>query len=70
MMKRTFIRYTMKKILILRGRLRLFFGFCPQCNSDAPEKDNCKICDNFSGYARKEQRIKWWPNYISSLNKK
>jgi hypothetical protein len=60
----------MKTLLILRGRFRLFFGFCPQCNSDAPEKDNCKICDNFYGCARKEQKTKWWAKYTGALAKK
>lgn len=21
-----------------------WFGFCPECNSDAPEMDTCKVC--------------------------
>lgn len=52
-----------EKLLIIKGRLRLFFGFCPQCNSDAPEKDNCKICHNFYGCATKEQKTIWWNLY-------
>lgn len=48
---------------MFRCRLRIFWGFCPQCNSDAPEKDNCKVCDSFYGYAEKEQKTKWLSNY-------
>lgn len=33
---------------------RLFFGFCPNCNSDAPKKYTCKICNNGEVKRRKE----------------
>lgn len=29
---------------ILTAKWRLFFGFCPKCNSDAPKIDNCNVC--------------------------
>lgn len=29
---------------LLRGLLRAFFGFCPECNSSAPEIYKCRIC--------------------------
>lgn len=57
----------MKTLLIARGRFRLFWGFCPKCNSDAPEKDNCNVCDNFYGCARKEHKMKWWSRYKALL---
>lgn len=56
----------MKILLILRGRFRLFFGFCPACNSDAPKKYTCKICEDFYGCARKEGKTKWWNKFISN----
>jgi hypothetical protein len=54
---------------MLRGRVRLFWGFCPKCNSDAPEKQNCNICDDFYGYARDNKILKhkWWSRYENRL---
>lgn len=50
---------------MLPARFRVALGFCPLCNSDAPELDNCPICDGYSS-ARgdkfppsKELKIKW-----------
>ena len=57
------INFIRRNVLMFRCRLRIFWGFCPQCNSDAPEKDNCKVCDSFYGYAEKEQKTKWLSNY-------
>ncbi len=57
----------MKILFLIRGRFRLLFGFCPKCNSDAPEKDNCKVCYNFYGYALKKEKIQWWSNFKSQL---
>ncbi len=38
-------RLTAKKVwLLIRGRIRYAFGFCPACNSDAPEVEGCPIC--------------------------
>lgn len=28
----------------LLGRIRLWHGFCPRCNSDAPWVDKCAVC--------------------------
>lgn len=52
----------------IRGRLRIFFGLCPECNSDAPEKYDCKVCDNFYGYPGVEEKNKWWNNYKNKSN--
>lgn len=38
----------MNFIKLLRARIRLFFGVCPACNSDAPEVDTCKICNGIT----------------------
>lgn len=49
------------------GRYRIFWGFCPVCNSDAPELDTCAFCRGERGYrdktARKDLRFKWDLNY-------
>lgn len=50
-------------LVYLRGLFRVWFGFCPICNSDAPELDSCSFCGSFRGYrdktARKDLRSKW-----------
>lgn len=28
---------------------RAFRGYCPTCNLDAPEIDNCPTCENYRG---------------------
>ena len=28
----------------LRGEWRHWWGWCPSCNSDAPERDICPVC--------------------------
>jgi hypothetical protein len=42
------------------GRWRLLFGFCPQCNSDAPELYDCVVCTY-----NKTKKSDWWDNYKS-----
>jgi len=32
---------------LIKGRLRLMNGFCPMCNSDAPELYDCPVCDGY-----------------------
>lgn len=58
----------MKAIFLeLRGRFRIFFGFCPACNSDAPKKQNCKVCNDFYGVPDKGLKKTWWNNFIMTL---
>jgi len=59
----------MKTLKLIQGRFRLFFHFCPACNSDAPKKDNCKICDNFYGCADAKLRKTWWNKFEADTNK-
>lgn len=42
-------------------RYKASMGFCPSCNSDAPEVDDCPICDSWGGSfpPPKELRRKW-----------
>lgn len=46
-------------LLKIRNKIRLFFGVCPKCNSDAPEKDDCSVCNNFYGTPSKELKKEW-----------
>jgi len=41
------------------GKIRLVFGFCPRCNSDAPNLYTCPVCEY--NYASKEF---WWQRFI------
>jgi hypothetical protein len=55
----------MEKPNTIIAKYRLLFGFCPNCNSDAPKKDNCKICNNGEFKTRSElsQRFEKY-NYL------
>jgi hypothetical protein len=54
---------------LLNGRIRLLFGVCPQCNSDAPELYDCKVCNWYrtseSGMPSRELKATWWRNFLS-----
>jgi len=53
----------------LIGKYRLMFGFCPLCNSDAPELDFCPVCKSYSSSRgdkfppEKETKDRWWKGY-------
>lgn len=58
---------------LVRGRIRLLFGFCPDCNSDAPAMYDCNICDfkrNYNGRKKSEDRKYWWNRFIQPYLKK
>lgn len=38
------LRRLLRKI---RTWSRLLYGFCPECNSDAPEIDTCDVCGGY-----------------------
>lgn len=44
-------------LLFQRGIWRIHWGFCPVCNSDAPELDSCRFCDGFRGWRNKPARM-------------
>lgn len=62
-----------KALLKLRGKFRLFFGFCPGCNSDAPELYDCEVCRWYStsehGMPDKIIKAAWWGRFINQINK-
>lgn len=49
----------------LIGKIRLWFGFCPKCNSDAPHLYSCPVCEY--NEAPKEY---WWNRFIMWRQKK
>jgi len=62
----------MKKLLKkLIGRWRLLFGFCPACNSDAPELYDCRVCNWYitseMGMPTTETKKIWWEIFTKTL---
>ena len=59
---------------LLIGKWRMLFGFCPKCNSDAPEIDTCNVCDYKNNYnskfgrTKKQDREFWWARFLNHLN--
>ena len=43
-------------LIYRRGLWRIYWGFCPVCNSDAPALDNCQFCGSFRGWRDKKAR--------------
>jgi len=46
----------------LRGRWRLWWNLCPECNSDAPELDTCGVCGgrrNWEKIGDSQRKIMW-----------
>ena len=39
-----------EKLYLLQGYIRISFGFCPYCNSDAPLLYDCPVCCYDIGY--------------------
>lgn len=51
----------------LRAWWRVLFGFCPECNSDAPKIDTCSVCDSWRGDFPPEWSVRmfWLTNWES-----
>ena len=57
----------------LRGNYRISLGFCPLCNSDAPEVYDCPLCEGYQ-QARgdkypptKETKRAWSKSYNDTI---
>lgn len=63
----------MKMLVKINGWWRLLFGFCPKCNSDAPELYDCKVCEWYrssdKGMPNKATKKIWWSRFIHELKK-
>jgi hypothetical protein len=63
----------MKKLLNffvkVSGRIQLAFGFCPWCNSSAPELYDCPVCHYYSGKFPPSKQVKklWWGVFVIIL---
>ena len=57
----------------LVGRVRLFWGFCPECNSSAPEMYSCPTCKNYHSATgdpfppTDDTKVKWWARFHESV---
>ena len=50
------------------AKYRLFFGFCPKCNSDAPAIDTCNVCNGERSYPPTKQTKKnWYKTYSNEV---
>ena len=59
-------------LLKARGSYRMFRGYCPKCNSDAPEVDECIVCNNTDADIfppTKETVAHWGMRYLDYLEK-
>ena len=45
------------------GWERLLFGFCPECNSDAPAKYSCRICTPCAYPPSEFTKHLWWTRF-------
>lgn len=60
--------------LKLRAKYRVLFGFCPKCNSDAPELYDCSVCNYYSQASgdkyppSKSTKDKWIKKYIEEIS--
>jgi hypothetical protein len=62
------------------GRIRLFFGECPRCNSDAPNVYSCHVCEfvhikeqsipvkNNRDYPTVQTKALWWYNWVQKFS--
>ena len=51
------------------GKWRLWWSFCPQCNSDAPELYDCPVCKFYTGVypIAEKTRSEWWERFNENL---
>lgn len=59
-------------LLLVRGWIRLRFGFCPACNSDAPGIYDCQVCGGWrtplDGKVRQGvEKTLWWGRFKTRL---
>lgn len=59
---------TMLYLRLAIAKYRLFFGFCPKCNSDAPAIDSCNVCNSERSYPpSKHKKQTWFNTYKQEL---
>jgi hypothetical protein len=57
----------------LVAKMRCALGFCPRCNSDAPEIDTCRVCKGHrwdtDGRPSKKLRHRWFVEHVMNGGK-
>lgn len=61
----------MSRLRKLMGRWRLFWRFCPECNSDGPELDSCRVCDGYRSHETtltpwQQTKERWWRRFAQA----
>jgi len=55
-------------LLKLRAYKRAFLGYCPRCNSDAPELDTCCVCGGDRTWPQTAERMAYrlWTHFVEA----
>lgn len=62
------LRRAINAIVTADAWVRLFaFGFCPLCNSSAPEYYDCPVCETRSAPITRETRLRWWATFCAAI---
>ena len=62
------VRIVSGGFLFLRGKWRMYWNYCPECNSFAPKVHHCDVChNNTKAYFawNKEVENEWWMKYTN-----
>ena len=57
------VRTVRRLVRLAVGWERLIFGFCPECNSDAPAKYSCRICTPCAYPPSAFTKHLWWTRF-------
>jgi hypothetical protein len=52
--------------VLANGWKRYRLGFCPKCNSSAPELYDCEICRQFELQAFPYRKAEWWKRFVDA----
>lgn len=57
-------------VMSIIGKWRLLWGFCPECNSDAPDLYECAVCQFYKGHFPPSEAVKqeWWMRWKQRHN--
>jgi hypothetical protein len=69
----TILQFTIKKLnqvvtmpQRIKGQWRLYLNYCPECNSVAPTKHSCDVCDSDTRaffHWNDDVKKAWWEKY-------
>ena len=61
-----FLQRMVRWMRILNGWKRYKLGFCPACNSSAPEMYDCKICRFSELQEYPYRKSEWWERFLQA----